>query len=281
MQSNNNILKELEELNSTLANIPRSNVFSVPEGYFEALSGEILLNVAEPSTSLSVPEGYFDSLAGQILSKIKSSVREEDVQLEMQLLSPTIAGIGNNNVFHVPLNYFSAFEQRMAVQAETAEISSALGNVGKRVTYTVTEGYFEQLTHSILAKIKTPTKVVSMKPRFAAWRYAAAAAITAVMAVSVWFALNNNPESASGTITAAVQQEAAKILVNNNFEQEMSTVSDAAIVEFLESKGQNVEAALVASYTDVADDSKLPDATDYMINENTLDELLETLQLND
>lgn len=281
MQSNNNILKELEELNSTLANIPRRNVFSAPEGYFEALSGEILLNVSKPSTARSVPEGYFDSLAGQILSKIKSSTREEDVQLEMQLLLPTIAGIGNNNVFHVPLNYFSVVEQRMAVQAETAAISTALGNVGKRVTYTVPEGYFEQLTHGILAKIKTPAKVVSMKPRFAAWRYAAAAAITAVMAVSVWFALNNKEDSGSGTITAAVQQEAAKILVNNNFEQEMSTVSDAAIVEFLESKGQNVEAALVASYTDVADDSKLPDATDYMINENTLDELLETLQLND
>jgi hypothetical protein len=42
-----------------------------------------------------------------------------------------------------------------------------------------------------------------------------------------------------------------------------------------------VEAALVASYTDVEDESKLPDATDYMLNENTLDELLQTLQLND
>lgn len=280
MQANNNILKELEELNSTLANVPRSNVFSVPEGYFEALSGEILLNVSEQLSARSVPEGYFDSLADQILSKIKSSARDEDVQLEMHLLSPTIAGIGNKNVFHVPVNYFSAMEQRMAVQAETAALAPTLANIEKTATYTVPDGYFDQLTNSILTKIKTPAKLVSIKSRTTAWRYAAAAAITAVMAVSVWFAFNNNIDS-SGTITAAVQQEAAKILVNNNFEQEMSTVSDAAIVEFLESKGQNVEAALVASYTDVADDSKLPDATDYMINENTLDELLETLQLND
>ena len=101
------------------------------------------------------------------------------------------------------------------------------------------------------------------------------------MALSVWFIMDNNNQQAAGTMTAAVQQEAKKILVNNSFEQEMSTISDAAIVEFLENKGQNVEAALVASYTEVEDESKLPDATDYMLNENTLDELLQTLQLND
>lgn len=281
MQPNNNILKELEELSPTLAGLPRTNVFGVPAGYFEALSGEILLQVAQPSTTLSVPEGYFESLAGQILSKIKTNATEEDVIAEMQLLSPTIAGIGNNNVFHVPANYFSQFEQRIAVQAETTAIAPALTNISKVATYTVPTGYFEQLAGSILAKKDTTAKVVSMKSRATAWRYAAAAAITAVMAVSVWFALNNNQDLTNGTITAAVKQEAEKILVNNSFEQEMSTVSDAAIVEFLESKGQNVEAALVASYTDVEDETKLPDATDYMMNEHTLDELLETLQLND
>jgi hypothetical protein len=280
MHLNSNILKELEELSPTLAALPRTNVFKVPDGYFEGLSGELLLKATQSAATYSVPEGYFDQLAGQILSKLKTSEQELDVITEMQTLSPTIAAIGNNNVFSVPNDYFVQTAHQIEVHAETAAIATSVADIGKAVPYTVPNGYFEQLADSILAKKDTTAKVVSMKSRPIAWRYAAAAAITAVMAVSVWFIMDNN-KTDTGTMTAAVQQEAKKILVNNSFDQEMSTISDAAIVEFLESKGQNVEAALVASYTDVEDDSKLPDATDYMLNENTLDELLETLQLND
>lgn len=281
MQLNSNILKELEELSPTLAGLPRNNVFNVPEGYFESLSGELLLKTSQSATTYSVPEGYFDQLAGQILSTLKTREQESDVAAEMLTLSPTVAGIGNNNVFNVPNHYFDENVHPLEVHAETAFISASVADIGKTVPYTVPTGYFEQLADSILAKKDTTATIVSMKSRPFAWRYAAAAAITSVMAVSVWFIMDNNNQATTGTMTAAVQQEAKKILVNNSFEQEMSTISDAAIVEFLENKGQNVEAALVASYTDVEDESKLPDATDYMLNENTLDELLQTLQLND
>lgn len=280
MQLNSNILKELEELSPTLAGLARNNVFNIPEGYFESLSGELLLKTSQSATTYSVPEGYFDQLAGQILSTLKTSEQESDVAAEMLTLSPTIAGIGNNNVFSVPNHYFVQTAHQTEVHAETVAISASVADIGKTVPYTVPTGYFEQLADSILAKKDTTATIVSMKSRPFAWRYAAAAAITSVMALSVWFIMDNNKPT-TGNMTAAVQQEAKKILVNNSFEQEMSTISDAAIVEFLESKGQNVEAALVASYTDVEDESKLPDATDYMLNENTLDELLQTLQLND
>jgi hypothetical protein len=199
----------------------------------------------------------------------------------MQTLSPTLAGIGNNNVFNVPNHYFAQSVDQIEVHAETAFIAASVADIGKVVPYTVPSGYFEQLSNSILAKKDITAKVVAMKSRPFAWRYAAAAAITAVMAVSVWFIFNNNSPQTTGTITAAIQKEANQILVANSFDKELSTVSDAAIVEFLESKGQNVEAALVASYTDMAPDNKLPDASDYMLNEDALDELLETLQLND
>jgi hypothetical protein len=63
----------------------------------------------------------------------------------------------------------------------------------------------------------------------------------------------------------------------NSFDKEFSSVSDDAIVSFLESKGQDVEAALVASLTD---EKNLPEADDYIINENTLDQVLKTLDLN-
>ena len=281
MQLNSNILKELEELSPTLAGLPQNNVFKVPEGYFESFSGELLLKTSLSATTYRVPEGYFDQLAGQILSTLKTSEQVSNVAAEMLTLSPTVAGIGKNNVFSVPNHYFVQTAHQTEVHAETFAISALVADIGKTIPYTVPTGYFEQFAGSILAKKETTATIVSMKSRPFAWRYAAAAAITAVMALSVWFIMDNNNQQAAGTMTAAVQQEAKKILVNNSFEQEMSTISDAAIVEFLENKGQNVEAALVASYTEVEDESKLPDATDYMLNENTLDELLQTLQLND
>jgi hypothetical protein len=280
MQLNSNILKELEELSPTLVGLPRNNVFNVPDGYFESLSGELLLKTSQSATTYSVPEGYFDQLAGQILSTLKTAELESDVAAEMLTLSPTVAGIGNNNVFSVPNHYFVQSAHQTEVHAETVAISASVADIGKSIPYTVPTGYFEQLADSILAKKDTTATIVSMKRRPFAWRYAAAA-ITAVMAVSIWFIMDDNDQPTGGTMTAAVQQDAKKILVNNSFEQEMSTISDAAIVEFLQNKGQNVEAALVASYTDVEDESELPDATDYMLNENTLDELLQTLQLND
>ena len=280
MQSNSNILNELKELSPTLAGLPRTNVFKVPEGYFEGLSGQILLHVSRSSSTYSVPEGYFDQLSGQILSIIANGQQQNEVREEMLALSSTIAAIGNTNVFRVPDNYFSNIEQHIAVVAETASASAMVAAIEKAVTYTVPEGYFEQLADTIMAKKDTTGKLVSMKSRPFAWRYAAAAAITAVMAVSVWFSLNKNVET-TGTASASVYKEAQEILVTNSFDQEMSTISDAAIVAFLEDKGQNVEAALVASLTDVADASKLPDATDYMFNENALDEILKTLEFND
>jgi hypothetical protein len=89
--------------------------------------------------------------------------------------------------------------------------------------------------------------------------------------------LNKNSSTQPTVQTAALMSEADHIIKTNSFDKEFSSVSDAAIVSFLESKGQDVEAALVASLTD---DKNLPDADDYLINENTLDEVLKTLDLN-
>jgi hypothetical protein len=71
-------------------------------------------------------------------------------------------------------------------------------------------------------------------------------------------------------------KEAKQILKNGSFDEELNTVSDAAIVNFLESKGQDVEAALVASLTNEKD---LPTADDYLFDDNTLDNVLKTIDL--
>ncbi|MEX1202700.1 MAG: hypothetical protein WEA59_05630 [Ferruginibacter sp.] len=280
MQLNSHILNELQKLSATIAGLPRTNVFKVPKDYFEELSGKILLHISKPPSTYNVPEAYFDQLSDQIVSKIIISQQQNKVAEEITALYSAIAGIGNSNIFSVPDNYFSKIEQHAAVVAETASTSATVAAIKKVVTYTVPERYFEQLANIIIAKKDTTRKVVSIKSSAFAWRYTVAAAITAVMAVSVWFSLNKNTEITSA-VTDSVYKEAEKILIRNSFDQEMLSISDAAIVAFLEDKGQNVKAALVASLTDVTDASQLPDASDYIMNENALDEILNTLELHD
>lgn len=241
MNQPDNILNELQELSPILASVPKYNVLKAPEGYFEDFSSLMLLKVhAMESPQLSVPEGYFDNLPATIIARIKAEDQSE-VLTETQEISATVAAIGNRNVFTVP------------------------------------EGYFESLKISNLETSATAAKVVSMPKRFSVFRYAAAAVVTGLIAISAYFMLNNNGNFASADSNhMAVMKEAKQIIKEGSFEDELNSISDAAIVNFLESKGQDVEAALVASLTN---EKELPSADEYLFDDNTLDNVLKTIDL--
>lgn len=246
MNQPDNILNELRELSPTLAEIPRINVFKVPEGYFETLPALLLLQTSGSDTdaikNASVPEGYFDSLASNIMARIKSESISE-VTAETNDISELVAGIGNKNIFTVPA------------------------------------GYFENLSTNITTQLVQPAKVVQMNPRRAILRYAAAAVITGFLAMGAFFVFNKNGNDRTlPAQTAVAMKEANSIIKTNSFDKELASLNDADIVNFLESKGQDVDAALVASLTE--DEKALPEAEDYLINENTLDDVLKNLDLN-
>ncbi len=82
MNSANDIIQELRELNSILADMPRTMPYEVPAGYFDALSGAILQAADgnehhEPALHLpklmpyELPAGYFDALADSVLAQVK------------------------------------------------------------------------------------------------------------------------------------------------------------------------------------------------------------------
>lgn len=339
MYQQDNILNELQQLSPTLAQIPRVNIFKVPEGYFDILSGELLLQVhsqglddVTPINHMAVPVGYFENLADSIMARIKlgpfSDVGSEthgvsslvadigrknvyrvpesyfeqlaetllagikkdhfsEVQIETHGISSLVADIGHENVYSVPAGYFEGLSQTIMAQqentlnreviAETNGISEMVAGIGNKNVYKVPGGYFSGLEKQISRKLPIPAKVISMKSRFSAVRYAAAAVITGLVGLSVFFMLNKNNDTTTSGQTAALMTQANQIIQTNSFDKEFSSISDAAIVSFLESKGQDVEAALVAS---LADDKNLPEADDYLIYENTLDEVLKTLDLN-
>jgi len=168
MHSNNTIQNELKELNSILAGISNQNVYTVPDGYFDVLSHDILLAVQPKNTQsgndTNLPAGYFEGLADTIMGKIKAA---EINEAESALLT----GLKNINVYRTP------------------------------------SGYFDNLATDIITKLPQPAKVVVMKKRSSFFNYAAAAVITGIIGLSVISVFNKKESSYSiqdNTETASI-----------------------------------------------------------------------------
>ncbi|MBK7433382.1 MAG: hypothetical protein IPI66_05345 [Chitinophagaceae bacterium] len=242
------ILNELKEISPLLAGLEKVNVYTIPAGYFESLSDDVLVSLKEEYPSLftglttpnanSVPQGYFDSLADQILAKVNSQA-VESASDELRKLSPMLYSIQDIQVFSTPA------------------------------------GYFDGLSGSLLEKVKPqPSRVVSMRRRTSQFfRYAVAAAFTGVMALGV-FKFTGNPKTEMDPLVA----EGTQIAKENKFDEELAKVSDADIVKYLESNGSDVDAALVAG---TVDESELPSQEDYLTDEKALDNYLNNINTKD
>ena len=92
MQNETDILNELREISPLLAGMSKTNVFRVPDS-------------------------YFNSLAGQILSRIKQqqplSVYNDDLSF-----SPLLQSLKEKNVFEVPDGYFEQFASGMVSRVQ-------------------------------------------------------------------------------------------------------------------------------------------------------------------
>ncbi len=241
MNEKDNILHELKELSPLLATVPRINVFSVPENYFDGIASELNARIAADSFYAGkegsiVPDGYFDNLAGNILDKIKTA--EQTVSEETRHISPVVAAIGNRNIFSVPQRYF--------------DTGFSIGNK------------------------KNAGKLVSMLQPQRILKYAAAVLVALLLTVSIFKKVNKKePVTLAKVPVQTIQNTTA---VNNtstagNFDNALQQVSGVEIEQYLKQSGEDVNAALVAAATD--DESALPEASEYLLNDNTLTEFLD------
>lgn len=272
MRHDPHISGELKALSALVATISKSNVYTVPDGYFESLPGNITAQVINRLSAAipgqSVPEGYFDGLAGSILDKIRQSEAEEKEG------SSLLDSVKNKQVYHVPPSYFDTLTDtisaRIKQEAEQDELSPVLPESLKKINpYSVPRDYFNTLPVIIQSKITTPAPVYIMKKRSSFFNYAVAAVITGMLGLSVISIVDKRQAENSLGDPAAV---------NLNFEEALSDVSEEDIVAYLKESGEDVNAALVASATD---SKNLPDEMDYITNDNTLDNLLHELNIND
>lgn len=111
MNQNNKIQEELLTISEVVANIPKCNVFEVPEGYFNHAQSEVLIKCIE-SPVYETPENYFDQLPEIILDEIKN---EDSPEEENLILSNPI----KQNPYEVPSAYFETLSENILQAVKT------------------------------------------------------------------------------------------------------------------------------------------------------------------
>ena len=97
MKQPEDIVKELRDLGSPLADMSRAMPYEVPKGYFEGLHSHIsaaispteaLLSVQTRNMPYEVPEGYFDALPQKMLFAALDADNVADLPRQMPYATP-------------------------------------------------------------------------------------------------------------------------------------------------------------------------------------------------
>lgn len=173
MNSRNAIHDELKDLRSSLPFDNKQPVFTVPEDYFE-------------------------NFAASVLAKVKRQLPAMATD-ELESLSPVLAAIPKKMPFSVPENYFSNLTSSLPALVGDEVLPGLLAQHNKQMPYTVPTGYFDNLPNAILQKVDAPptAKIISFGNRW--MRYAAAAAITGLVAISSILYFKSSPATIDAT----------------------------------------------------------------------------------
>jgi hypothetical protein len=182
--TNTDIIQELSDLGSSLADTIPQNIYSVPEGYFDGFANEVLslikaheslawLSALPKTNPYQLPSGYFEGLEEGIMNTIRN---HPDYQTSIE---------------------------------ELHSISPLLSSLSKRPVYAVPEGYFENLNVAG-EQGKTHSKVVSIISR--KWfKYAAAAIVISAISLTGLFVYKHNHTDAAGKTLAKFEKDVKKI----------------------------------------------------------------------
>lgn len=225
---------------------------------------------------------------------------------ELKQISPLLAGLPRHPVFYVPEGYFNALPQHILLKINkehthsnvpegyfdnladhimhkireteatniSEELPPILASVSRENVHHVPAGYFDSLAQQITLKVVKPkARVISISVFSGFARYAAAAVITGILGLGLFSRLNNKPENYN---MEPVLANAETIIRSGSFETELNKLNEAEITEYLESYGHDVEAAILAS---AAETDELPDAMDYVLQENTLDQFMDKFDI--
>ncbi|HUS03335.1 MAG TPA: hypothetical protein VMY77_16460 [Chitinophagaceae bacterium] len=231
------ILEELNSISPLLAGIEKKNVFSVPDGYFDMLLIETFKKINNNSESRVDNLTVPEGYFENLSTSILNKIKE--------------------------LNESAADELR--------KLSPMLYSIQNENVFEVPAGYFRNLEYEILDKVRPQIKVVEMKRRDSIWKYAAAAVVTGVIGLSSLLMFNTQQSTKSNE--GMVITDGTKFENEKQINGAIATLSDEEIIKYLEKTGTDVDNEALASGIDA---NALPESTDYMLDEKTLDTYLET-----
>jgi hypothetical protein len=238
MTQRDNILQELNELQSSLTNAAVQNVYQVPAGYFDGLADQLVrrvkaletenasqeLNHLSPFLSsiskemlYAVPAGYFENFTETIYESVITS--DQSISEELERISPFLSSLKKEMPYAVPAGYFenldeTIYESVIAGDQTAAEelerISPFLSSLKKEMPYSVPENFFEQLNTTTNTEAGKPAvKIVSIT-RKKWFRYAAAAVVIGFVAMTGFLLMNKNNSTGDaepGTIVNKMMQK--------------------------------------------------------------------------
>jgi len=196
MTQKDNILQELNELKSSLAETTPQNVFTIPVG-------------------------YFDGLAVQVLNRIKAIEANTAIE-ELNYLSPLLNTVSRTMPYTVPVGYFERLEKKLmqivsesndyqTADEEIGALSPLLNGLKREMPYAVPPGYFEQiglLTNK--EENKSATKVIPFIKR--KWfRYAAAAVVAGIITISSFLLISTGEKEPGGQALAKLTHDIKKM----------------------------------------------------------------------
>ena len=184
---------------------PISTAYLVPNGYFNNLSANILVKINSKKLTYEIPENYFVTTSFKILEKIKIQSKNNEIIEELNNTAPTLNNISKSGIYAIPENYFENF---------TIILSDKEGIVKK------------------------------LNSRFRWVKYAAAAILTGVIAISIFYSntINKTIDLYNKSINADIAKSVVSISDND--------LSSAIIVEEIFFAGIE-ESNLLPMQTDV------------------------------
>jgi hypothetical protein len=137
----------------------------------------------------SVPQGYFEGFAASVLQKIKGET--VSASEELKDLAPFLAAIPKKLPFTVPEGYFDQAAQGLSELVNEDSLPGFLQDA-RKMPYAVPEKYFENFPDLILRKVSPKqAKVISINSHRKWMRYAVAAMVAGIIAVSSIFYFGN------------------------------------------------------------------------------------------
>lgn len=148
---------------------------------WQSLNTSLEPNVLHPYT---VPEGYFEGLAGQVLRRIRA-MEIADSGEEMEILSPYLSKISRKTPFEVPVGYFENLDLSFVTvdaEKELEVLSPLLSRMEKKMPFEVPAGYFDTLQSPVQNPV-SKTRIVPLR-----WvRFAAAAIVTGMIVLAAFY----------------------------------------------------------------------------------------------